>query len=330
MANIQLPERVQNLIEKIKEQPSFTPRLARQLLEASGITKEDLMPWADFNHPDADSYGRKLVYDGEYFELMVMSWVDGDMSSIHDHGYAEWGAVKLFGPAEHAVFKNKDGKLTTLSRCECEDGTVLAVDHDMIHQMGNVGKEPYLTLHLYGSYNFEEGVTADARLYDLEEGKIQFTNGGVFFELPEDKVKRREECPSGDFPTWLRCNTELMKRLLRMNGTLAAGAFQNEREKGIAQKLFDGQTWDMLSEELDTLDTMNSKQAENYHEILDQELFMAAKLQTQLLDANLIDGDYSDYNAALKALLPMGATKAFTQAFMDLLPAHFETSISIS
>ncbi|MBK8652429.1 MAG: hypothetical protein IPN20_00430 [Haliscomenobacter sp.] len=51
-----------------------------------------ITPWADFDHPDADSYGRKMAYKGPNFEIMVMSWKPGDFSSIHDHGHTQWGS----------------------------------------------------------------------------------------------------------------------------------------------------------------------------------------------------------------------------------------------
>lgn len=69
-----------------------------------------------------------------------MSWVPGDFSAIHDHGAAQWGAVKSFGEAEHAVFIQQNGTLRTCSRQSCSrqsfpEGSVFPVSHDFIHQM---------------------------------------------------------------------------------------------------------------------------------------------------------------------------------------------------
>ena len=201
MEQNELPNQVKALIDDIKAEQSFTPDKARRLLGNSDIQPGDLYAWADYDHPRADSYGRKLVYDGVFFELMVMSWVDGDMSAIHDHGHTQWGAVKLFGAAEHAMFKMEHNNLITCERKQFVPNSVVSVSHDLIHQMGNNGQEPYLTLHLYGCYDREGDVTADARIYDLEEGQIQFADGGVFFDLPETTINRRGPAPSSDFPT---------------------------------------------------------------------------------------------------------------------------------
>ena len=91
--------------------------------------------------------------------------------------------------------------------------------------MGNVGDRPYLTLHLYGSYDFEGGITNEAQLYELDEERIQFTNGGVFFGLPEDDIVRRENGIKADFPTTLLHKVELLKRLIRKNGSEKTGLY---------------------------------------------------------------------------------------------------------
>ena len=71
MESNELPYRVKTLIDDIKKEQSFTPQKARRLLSNSDIQLDDLHAWADYDHPKADSYGRKLVYDGGFFELMV-------------------------------------------------------------------------------------------------------------------------------------------------------------------------------------------------------------------------------------------------------------------
>ena len=124
-----LPFAIQDLIRMLEEAEDLTPRVARDLLLSANLQAEDLEPWSDLEHPIRDSYGRKLIFDGGYFEMMAMSWTPGDFSAIHDHGYTEWGAVQVFGPAEHSVFLEQDGDLTTLSRAEVKPGEVLAVGH---------------------------------------------------------------------------------------------------------------------------------------------------------------------------------------------------------
>ena len=99
-----LPNSLGDLVSQLERQQACAPERAASLLYALDITADALRPWWDFEHNKRDSYGRLLVHAGANFELMVMSWMPGDYSAIHDHGEAEWGAVRYYGSADHAVF----------------------------------------------------------------------------------------------------------------------------------------------------------------------------------------------------------------------------------
>lgn len=212
-----LPAVVQQLAQRVHQLRNLTPEMARDLVIEADIPAAELMPWADFDHPIADGYGRKMVYHGGFFEIMVMSWAPGDYSSIHDHGTAQWGAVRVYGEAEHAVFKIQDGCMTTKTRNRQYAGEVNPVSHELIHQMGNVTNKPFISMHMYGCPNPEGDITEDSRIYDFYENKVQLTTGGVFFNLPESDISQRlDECPEPDYATWLRHHVEMLARLKRM------------------------------------------------------------------------------------------------------------------
>jgi predicted metal-dependent enzyme (double-stranded beta helix superfamily) len=211
-----LPSSLQTLIQDLRNYQMLTPERARQLVLAAQVRAEDLQPWADFDHPITDSYGRRLVYDGGDFEIMVMSWAPGDVSAIHDHGSAQWGAVQCFGPAEHGVYQLTGTQLSTAHISLVKPGTVMAVDHELIHQMGNPGDDPFLSLHLYGNLNAIGPVTQDARMFDLFDGSIQYTNGGVFFCLPAEQIHHRLEGLQGDPKTTMRHHQQMLARVSRM------------------------------------------------------------------------------------------------------------------
>ena len=185
------PKSLQGLIRDLEQSADFlTPARAKDILLRTNISPQDLLPWADFNHPVTDSYGRKLLFQGKNFEIMVMSWLPGDFSAIHDHGSAQWGAVQCFGTADHYVYSFTEGILTTAKSSPYHFGMVHAVDRSLIHQMGNPGNKPFLSLHVYGCQEISDSITANARVFDLLEGSIQFTDGGVFFCLPESQINR--------------------------------------------------------------------------------------------------------------------------------------------
>ncbi|MBK6950032.1 MAG: cysteine dioxygenase family protein [Haliscomenobacter sp.] len=201
MANTQLPPSLQSIADYLHHNRYLTPGQMRKLLLNANVRPEELLPWADFDHPDTDSYGRKMAYKGPNFEIMIMSWKPGDVSSIHDHGHTQWGAVQVFGPAEHATFRVDSGRISTLARWQMEPYEAVGVHHDLIHQMGNPTADQPLPqpAHLRRAED-DPSITGDARIFDLFKQQIQRTNGGVFFALPLAAIAASEPAPVPDFP----------------------------------------------------------------------------------------------------------------------------------
>lgn len=212
-ATLRQPHRIQALIRALENQVAITPETAVECVQAANIQAADLQFWADFEHPIADSYGRHLVHDGGDFEIMVMSWSPGDFSAIHDHGSAQWGAVQSFGDAEHAVFAMDNMQLSTVSIDPFPPRTINAVDHDLIHQMGNPSDRPFLSLHVYGSAKHDGAITGDARIFDLHQKCIQYTDGGVFFGLPDPQITKTVSGLCGDRATTLRHHRQMLHRI---------------------------------------------------------------------------------------------------------------------
>ena len=210
------PLSLMRLLEQVEASDEVDPELAASLLAEVGVRPSELAPWTDFEHPSADSYGRKLVRRGSNYELMVMSWAPGDYSAIHDHGVTEWGAVLYFGEAEHIVFDEQRGLLSIADRMTTQDGMVYPVDHSLIHLMGNPRNTPFLSLHLYGRSEAAASITGGARVFDLWERRIQRTDGGVFYCLPETEIERREACPEADDDALLLHHRLMLSRIEKM------------------------------------------------------------------------------------------------------------------
>ena len=223
---------VKNLVKALKSLDQFTPGSVHKAVSECGVGFEDLKDWIDYDYPVSDSYGRKMAHNGGFFEIMIMSWRPGDYSGIHDHGKAEFGAVKIFGAAEHAIFKLEKQKLTTISREIVKSGTTLKVAPSLIHQMGNPGESNFFTLHVYGNMNLESGITNEARIFDYSRNELLFVNGGIFYLLPEDKIVRREDLPEADYATWSRDLIEAAKRAKAMGNEPKYRLLMNEISSG--------------------------------------------------------------------------------------------------
>ncbi len=115
------------------------------------------------------------------------------------------------------IFGVNDGVLAMKDRMTTSDGLVYPVDHNLIHLMGNSTSQPMLSLHLYGRDEAAESITGNARVFDLCENKIQRTDGGVFYCLPESEVHRREGCPLADRETELLHHRLMLSRIERIS-----------------------------------------------------------------------------------------------------------------
>lgn len=187
-----LPQSLARLVSMIDhalaDNERLSPLKAKELVLAADVQVDDMALYADFDHPINDCYGRKLVYDGGRFEVMVMSWNPGDYSSIHNHGYTEWGVVQVFGNTHHLIYNLKDESLSFAKKEILTEGAAIKVNNSFIHQMGNATTTPYLTLHVYGANTIDENITADAKNFDLEFERIVHTCGGAFFNLPQEAI----------------------------------------------------------------------------------------------------------------------------------------------
>ncbi len=208
-----LPASLARIARELEDKRSLSPSGMRRLVLDSGVQEADIQPWADYDHPVADGYGRRLIYQGPHFEIMAMSWKPGDFSAIHDHGHTQWGCVQVFGPAEHATFRMDNHEVTTLARWQMKAGEAIGVHHDLLHQMGNATDAPFMSLHVYGEPEGVDNVTGDARVLDLVASQIQYVDGGVFYHLPKTSINSTSPAPPADFPTRLRHITEVIRRL---------------------------------------------------------------------------------------------------------------------
>ena len=227
---------VKNLVKTLESLEEFTPESVHEVVSECDIGVEDLKNWIDYDYPVSDSYGRKMVHDGGFFEVMVMCWRPGDYSAIHDHGKAEFGAVKLFGGAEHASFELEEGRLTTIARERNESGTTLKVTASLIHQMGNPGEKNFFSLHVYGNVDLESGITSEARIFDYSRNELLFVNGGVFYLLPESEIVHRKKLPEADDETRSRDLIEAAKRAKAMGNNFEYERLMDEVSSGYSGK----------------------------------------------------------------------------------------------
>lgn len=319
-----LPKSIQKIIDKIREHRNeMTPQFAQKILIDADVKMEELQSWEDYEHRFIDSYGRKLLFADSFFEIMVMSWLPGDISAIHDHGHAQWGAVQIFGAAEHATFLVQDNSLATISRQVMKPNKVIPVGHQLVHQMGNPAKNKFLTLHLYGLYDIDdniESVTANARIFNITEGVIQRTSGGVFFGLSDDQINAVELGVVPDYMSWLRNTVEYIRRIRKAKQQSSQRRFR-KIEQNLTDQMFDITHWQSFESELKAhVDSNRYITNFNYWKILRNELTQAAHLQAKLLGMqnNKQDSFYT-FAAIYDEVVGKQCLKEFTSNYIQFV-----------
>ncbi len=312
-----LPKALAAIVDVLeKEQPSKPSQIV-SIVKRSDVAKKDLLPYADFDHPGQDSYGRKMVYKGENYEIMIMSWNQGDFSAIHDHGHTMWGAVKIFGKAEHATFRWEDEDISTLARWEVKDGDVLGVGHALVHQMGNADQEPFLSLHIYGHVDPQENITGEARIFDLHHQKIQRVNGGAFFNLRGKQVVKTQEGPRADFATALRFHLESYKRMLK--------AGEEETAEIYYQKIFDPSHMRSLIAHLSEITDSETDKVNHsiQWKILKRELSEAASVQAAHDKAVNTTDTFHKYAEVYDRIIGHSCLDSFMERYIAFFSTHY-------
>lgn len=319
ITDTKLPDSLNQVVSRLSLLSKVTPGTVRNVLIEADVNPEDLLSWADYEHPVENSYGRKLVHKAANFEMMVMSWQPGDFSTIHDHGHTQWGAVQIFGPAEHATFRWEDQRLITLSRTQVKPFTVVGVSHTLIHQMGNPTEDtPFLSLHIYGDVKHIESVTGDARIFNLENDTIERVDGGVFYELPDEQIKTVEVGPRGDFPTWLRNRVERIRRLriIAEHGSNIDQSSIQENE----QSLFSAQRHSQLLDELSgILDENSHVTNDHYWRNLRQELIEASRMQNRISGENRNEDAFQNYAFMYDELIGKPCLNTFMKDYLSFV-----------
>lgn len=117
--------------------PSPEPALLARAL-AGPIDAADLAPFVRFAE---DRYTRNRVASGEGWELRLLCWSPGQTSALHGHGRSGCAFRVLSGVAEELRLGGQRRLL--------QAGAVVTAGEGDVHQVGNVGDAPLLTLHLY-------------------------------------------------------------------------------------------------------------------------------------------------------------------------------------
>jgi len=125
-----------------------TPHELRGKIVSLGLTAELAAPWIE--EPDLLPYGRKVVYQTEDVEVIVVHLPAGTETLIHDHGASIGCAYVLEGRLTNRVYRlSREGYAYEAGASVIEQGQFLYAPQGQIHQMCNTGPHRMVSFHVY-------------------------------------------------------------------------------------------------------------------------------------------------------------------------------------
>jgi cysteine dioxygenase len=99
---------------------------------------------------DAERYARNLVLRTPVLELLVLCWLPGQQTLIHDHGRSV-NAIRVHGgELTSRLFSAADGEPARMTTEEAvSSGGMASLDRTQIHQLANTSQEKLVTIHMY-------------------------------------------------------------------------------------------------------------------------------------------------------------------------------------
>jgi len=120
-----------------------------EILDRSHISDDEVAP---FVAPSAASYSRRRVARTEAFEVLVMTWLPGQVTAAHDHAGAVSAFKILRGTAQETRFTQAADNLVDPTNIrELHEGECGLDEGDVVHAIRNAcpRKELLVTIHVY-------------------------------------------------------------------------------------------------------------------------------------------------------------------------------------
>lgn len=121
----------------------------RGLLNDPGLDLGRLAGLASF---ESGRYTRRVLFQDDRVSVLLLGWLPGQASEIHDHGGSACCFRVLRGVAVEGRYEvDADGDAVEVSRDAFLPGSVLGCDGTDIHAIANEAgaDEPLVTLHVY-------------------------------------------------------------------------------------------------------------------------------------------------------------------------------------
>jgi cysteine dioxygenase len=135
-------------------------------------------------YPENLPYGRNILFSSGNFEAILMNWLPGKCSYIHDHG-SSFGVVYVFTNGGNNVSYNSD--YNYVSTIPLLAGNMVEVPRGYFHKIENPTNFYSVTLHFYAP------PLIGMKIIDEKDTRRQFivTSGTGAWEPIESEIEKR-------------------------------------------------------------------------------------------------------------------------------------------
>jgi predicted metal-dependent enzyme (double-stranded beta helix superfamily) len=124
---------------------------SRALLASLGACRIDWSVFGQHLAFDPSGYLRRRLFLNNEWEILLLCWLPGQSTAIHDHGASLGYTLVLMGDLVETTYRWR-GEGTPMERlgdCTLGSHQVTTEVHDTIHTVSNRGAAPAASLHLY-------------------------------------------------------------------------------------------------------------------------------------------------------------------------------------
>ncbi len=142
-----LPSVLEEFFSTLDEAPRLDLEVLEQAVSGLDLPQIAFSPLTEFT---PCGYTRTLLHSTPDYEALLMCWLPGQHSTIHDHHGSSCVFRVLMGTATETEFSLDElGRVHPGVQHEYTTGEVIASAASDIHQVSNLSGEDLVTLHVY-------------------------------------------------------------------------------------------------------------------------------------------------------------------------------------
>jgi predicted metal-dependent enzyme (double-stranded beta helix superfamily) len=146
----ELPPSLKSLFSSLENISPFSHEEITKFLINLSLQAKEVSSIARF---DPEKYARIRLHDGENFEVLMLCWLQGQRTRIHDHSGSLCAVKVLQGIGNETIYMpvGKSRSVKPVKRISIANGSVTVSRDADIHSLGvHVdSKDPLITLHVY-------------------------------------------------------------------------------------------------------------------------------------------------------------------------------------